>query len=110
VAVLAGEIGKQVRISNPQSLDRALDTAMVAQEAIRQERANESFQAKKDRPVRLTSRPQGRTRRRSEPRNRLTIDSTIENHGKNPEAQKEGYSVVINAMDPGTSNETVLLS
>jgi hypothetical protein len=43
VVGLAGETGKQVRISNPRSLDDAFNTAMSVQEAIRQERANESF-------------------------------------------------------------------
>ena len=45
VAGLAGEVGRQTRFSNPQSLDQALKIALTVQEAEKQETSSESFYA-----------------------------------------------------------------
>jgi hypothetical protein len=61
VAGLAGPAGRQVRYSNPRTLEQALQIALSVQEAERQERLSESFYATFDRSVRLTSKSPSRT-------------------------------------------------
>jgi hypothetical protein len=61
VAGLSGVAGRQVRYSNPPTLEQALQIALSVQEAERQERFSESFYAKFDRSVRLTSNSPSRT-------------------------------------------------
>jgi len=48
--------GRQVRYSNPGTLEQALQIALTVQEAERQEKFSESFYANFDRSVRLTSK------------------------------------------------------
>jgi len=60
VSGLIGVPGREVRFSNPQSLEEALKTAVSVQEAERQERFNESFYTRSEKSVSLLSEPQSR--------------------------------------------------
>jgi len=55
VAGLIGIVSRQVRFSNPQSLDQALKTALCVQEAEKQERFSESFYTSFDNSLRVRS-------------------------------------------------------
>jgi hypothetical protein len=65
VAGLTGETGKHVRISNPQDLGQAIDTAVAIQEILRQEKSNESFYTRTERTVRKMTSPDDRARKQS---------------------------------------------
>ena len=60
VTGLTGVPGRQVRHSNPQTLQQALRIALSAQEAERQEKFSESY-ASFDKSFRLKSQSPGRT-------------------------------------------------
>jgi len=57
VAGLAGSVGKQVRIFNPQSVQQAVQLALSVQEAQKQEKFNNSFYTKFESSVSLQSKP-----------------------------------------------------
>jgi hypothetical protein len=65
VSGLTGVPGRQVRYSNPQTVQLALQIALSVQEAEKQERFNESFYANFDNSVRLQSHPPSPTRHTS---------------------------------------------
>jgi hypothetical protein len=104
VAGLAGEVVRQVRFSNPQSLDKAVNTALAAQETIRQERTNESFHTKTDGSVRLTS-PPGRAFGKVEPRNKMEERGHSRDRIEPTEVMEEGRSDAIIATVLGTWRE-----
>lgn len=56
-----GVLGHQVRYANPRTLEQVQQIALSVQEAETQERFSESFYAKFDRSVRLTSKSPSRT-------------------------------------------------
>jgi hypothetical protein len=60
VAVLSGELGKQVKFQNPQDLRQALTTALAFREALKQERFAETFYTKFDKSVRLSNQQNDR--------------------------------------------------
>jgi hypothetical protein len=70
VTGLTGIPGRQVRYGNPQTLEQALQIALSVQEAERQEKFSDSFYAKFDRSVRLTSTPSGTYSEDEQPRRR----------------------------------------
>jgi Tfp pilus assembly ATPase PilU len=58
---LTGAAGRQVRYSNPGTLEQALQIALSVQEAEQQEKFSERFYANFDRSVRLTSKSLSRS-------------------------------------------------
>ena len=72
-----GAAGRQVRYSNPGTLQQALQIALSVQEAERQEKFSESFYANSDRSVRLTSKSPSRSYREDEEPRRLNDSRAV---------------------------------
>jgi len=63
VSGLVGVPGRQCPFSNPQNIQQALSIALTVDQAEKQERFNESFYTKYDKPARLLSRSPGHKNR-----------------------------------------------
>jgi hypothetical protein len=84
---LSGEIGKLTRIPNAQYLDQALNAALAAREAIRQERRPETFYTHSGKPAKV-SRGKNRNDYRDQWDNH-TKESRSNTYAHNP--KREGY-------------------
>jgi hypothetical protein len=60
VAGLSGKVGKQVKFQNPQDQSQALTIALTVTEALKQEKLAETFYAKLEKSVRLSTRQDDR--------------------------------------------------
>jgi hypothetical protein len=73
VAGLEGQVGMLTKVQNPQNLDQALNIALTAREAVRQEKVTETFYTKFEKSTRISgqkgiSKADTRHRTESEPK------------------------------------------
>ena len=99
VSGLTGAAGRQVRYSNPGTLEQALQIALSVQEAERQEKFSESFYANFDRSVRLTSKSPSRSYPEDEEPRRFNDSRAV----NGPRRQRNRSSTSAgNSMTSGT--------